>query len=221
MGSTERHRRPFSATALPLLFLSNLLWASSFFSPLTITSPAWHPRLSCSGTESLCPAFRDGHDQHRQAASPRGTLGQRCRSRARGDVTMERPSGQFNRLAKPAFDRDNPNAVLGEVTVPGLEQVCMTAQAQMFPKREAVQLVKDRLQAWCAEENRRELEGIRLPGGTSRGNRTPRRWRAYEFIALPSTNRTRDSEVLGMNVGRPVNDTRLEVVVDFEKKAEA
>lgn len=36
---------------------------------------------------------------------------------------MERPSGQFNRLAKPKFDRDNPNAVLGEVTVPGLEQV--------------------------------------------------------------------------------------------------
>ncbi len=36
---------------------------------------------------------------------------------------MERPSGKFNRLAKPAFDRDNPNAVLGEVRVPGLEQV--------------------------------------------------------------------------------------------------
>lgn len=36
---------------------------------------------------------------------------------------MERPSGKFNRLAKPAFDRDNPNAVLGEVTVPGLQQV--------------------------------------------------------------------------------------------------
>lgn len=36
---------------------------------------------------------------------------------------MERPSGKFNRLAKPAFDRNNPNAVLGEVTVPGLEQV--------------------------------------------------------------------------------------------------
>lgn len=48
-------------------------------------------------------------------------------------------------------------------------QVCMTAQAQMFPKREAVQLLKDRLQAWCAEENRRELEGIRLPGGASTG----------------------------------------------------
>lgn len=36
---------------------------------------------------------------------------------------MERPSGKFNRLAKPAFDRDNPNAVLGEVAVPGLQEV--------------------------------------------------------------------------------------------------
>lgn len=39
---------------------------------------------------------------------------------------MERPSGKFNRLAKPAFDRNNPNAVLGEIKVPGLEQVCRT-----------------------------------------------------------------------------------------------
>lgn len=36
---------------------------------------------------------------------------------------MERPSGKFNRLAKPKFDRNNPNAVLGEIKVPGLEQV--------------------------------------------------------------------------------------------------
>lgn len=36
---------------------------------------------------------------------------------------MERPSGQFQRLAKPKYDKSNPNAVLGEVTVPGLEQV--------------------------------------------------------------------------------------------------
>ncbi len=46
-------------------------------------------------------------------------------------------------------------------------------------------------------------------------------WRAYEFTGLPSRNRTLDSEVLGQNVGLPVNDTRLEVFVDFEKEDEA
>lgn len=50
-------------------------------------------------------------------------------------------------------------------------QVCMAAQTQMFPKREAVQQLKDRLQAWCAEENRREQEGVALPGGDSTGTR--------------------------------------------------
>eukprot|EP00903_Cladosiphon_okamuranus_P015357 g14183.t1 len=134
---------------------------------------------------------------------------------------MERPSGKFNRLAKPAFDRDNPNAVLGEVSVPGLQQVCMAAQTQMFPKRAAVQQLKDRLQAWCAEENRREQEGVALPGGGSTGNRAPRTWRAYEFIGVPSRNRTLDSEVLGRNVGLPANDTRLEVFVDFEAESDA
>ena len=44
---------------------------------------------------------------------------------------MERPSGKFNRLAKPAFDRDNPNAVLGEVTVPGLEQVSRATKPRL------------------------------------------------------------------------------------------
>lgn len=39
---------------------------------------------------------------------------------------MERPSGQFQRLAKPKFDPDNPNAVLGEIAVPGLKQVSST-----------------------------------------------------------------------------------------------
>lgn len=38
---------------------------------------------------------------------------------------------------------------------------------------------------------------------------------------MPSRNRTLDSEVLGRNVGLPVNDTRLEVFVDFEKEADA
>lgn len=47
-------------------------------------------------------------------------------ARRRGGVTMERPSGQFQRLAKPKFDPDNPNAVLGEVAVPGLRQVSST-----------------------------------------------------------------------------------------------
>ncbi|CAM9542434.1 unnamed protein product [Scytosiphon promiscuus] len=223
MGAMERYRRLGSATAVPLLFLSKLIPGSSFFSaPVSTAAPLWHARLlSCSGTASFCPAFRQGHDQRRQASGLRGTSSKRCRSPTRGYLAMERPSGQFNRLAKPAFDRDNPNAVLGEVDVPGLEQVCMAAQAQMFPKRETVQLLKERLQEWCAEENRRELEGVRLPGGASTGDRKPRKWRAYEFIALPSRNRTLDSEVLGMNVGRPVNDTRLEVVVDFEKESEA
>ncbi len=47
----------------------------------------------------------------------------------------------------------------------------MVAQTQMFPKREAVQQLKDRLQAWCDEENRREQEGegAPLPGGKSPG----------------------------------------------------
>lgn len=40
----------------------------------------------------------------------------------------------------------------------------MSAQTQLFPKREAVQLLKDRVQAWCAEENRRERERVRLKG---------------------------------------------------------
>lgn len=38
---------------------------------------------------------------------------------------------------------------------------------------------------------------------------------------MPSRNRTLDSEVLGRNVGLPVNDTRLEVFVDFEKETDA
>lgn len=45
----------------------------------------------------------------------------------------------------------------------------MVAQTQMFPKREAVQQLKDRLQTWVKEENRRELEGVTLPGGASPG----------------------------------------------------
>lgn len=36
---------------------------------------------------------------------------------------MERATGRFQRLAKPKFDPQNPNAVLGEIKVPGLEQV--------------------------------------------------------------------------------------------------
>lgn len=51
----------------------------------------------------------------------------------------------------------------------------MAAQTQLFPKREAVQQLKDRLQAWCAEENRREQEGAPLPGGASTGARQLRR----------------------------------------------
>lgn len=43
----------------------------------------------------------------------------------------------------------------------------------------------------------------------------------YELIGVPSRNRTLDSEVLGRNVGLPVNDTRLEVFVDFENEADA
>ncbi|CAM9303760.1 unnamed protein product [Ectocarpus sp. 13 AM-2016] len=206
-------RRPFTAAIVALLFLSTAPLVCSFFSPVpTATSSFLSSRLWA--------AAGGGQDQDvLRSAGPRAS---RCRqSRARGGVTMERPSGQFNRLAKPAFDRDNPNAVLGEVKVPGLEQVCMVAQTQMFPKREAIQQLKDRLQAWCSEENRREQEGVSLPGGTSREDRAPRRWQAYEFIPLPSRNRTLDSEVLGMNVGRPVNDTRLEVTVDFETEDEA
>lgn len=53
------------------------------------------------------------------------------------------------------------------------------------------------------------------------GNRPPRTWRAYELIGVPSRNRTLDSEVLGRNVGLPVNDTRLEVFVDFEEESDA
>lgn len=46
----------------------------------------------------------------------------------------------------------------------------MAAQTQLFPKREAVQQLKDRLQAWCEEENRREQEeGVSAPGETSQG----------------------------------------------------
>lgn len=44
----------------------------------------------------------------------------RCTS---GQVTMERATGKFQKLAKPKFDPDNPNAVLGEIEVPGLKQV--------------------------------------------------------------------------------------------------
>lgn len=49
----------------------------------------------------------------------------------------------------------------------------------------------------------------------------PRSWRAYEYVALPTRNRTLDSEVMGMNVGLVVNDTRLEVQVDFGNQSEA
>lgn len=56
------------------------------------------------------------------------------RTRRRGDVTMERPSGQFQRLAKPKFDPDNPNAVLGQVAVPGLKQVSSTHARTMHER---------------------------------------------------------------------------------------
>eukprot|EP00904_Undaria_pinnatifida_P003706 jgi/Undpi1/13336/HiC_scaffold_8.g02995.m1 len=46
---------------------------------------------------------------------------------------MERPSGQFQRLAKPKFDPDNPNAVLGEVAVPGLRQGCRSGLRPFAP----------------------------------------------------------------------------------------
>lgn len=115
VGVMDCCRRPFTATTAALLFLYNEPLVCSFFSPAAIAT-------------SSCPSSRfwaaagGGQDQHAlRSAGPRAS---RCRqSRASGGVTMERPSGQFNRLAKPAFDRDNPNAVLGEVKVPGLEQV--------------------------------------------------------------------------------------------------
>ena len=51
----------------------------------------------------------------------------------------------------------------------------MSAQTQLFPKREAVQLLKDRLQAWCKEENRREQKGVTLQGSTPSGEATSER----------------------------------------------
>lgn len=51
----------------------------------------------------------------------------KARSRmTRGSVTMERPTGRFQTLAKPKFDPENPNAVLGEIQVPGLEQAMLS-----------------------------------------------------------------------------------------------
>lgn len=68
-------------------------------------------------TSSSCT---DANVRHRlQRRSMRGV----CRYRTRGTVIMERATGKFQRLAKPKFDPQNPNAVLGEVKVPGLEQV--------------------------------------------------------------------------------------------------
>lgn len=56
-------------------------------------------------------------DRHIRNTPPRGygRVG-------RATITMERASGRFQRLAKPKFDRNNPNAVLGKVEVDGLEQ---------------------------------------------------------------------------------------------------
>ena len=113
-GFMDRRQQHLSLTAVALFFLSSLSRVSSFFSPFVPTNAS---PTSCALRSStrFSTAFRTGH----------GGLRSSCRARARGGLVMERPSGKFNRLAKPAFDRDNPNAVLGEVTVPGLQQVNM------------------------------------------------------------------------------------------------
>lgn len=118
MGCMDRRQRYLPLTAVALFFLSSLSPVSSFFSAFV---PNHASPTSCAhGSTRSATGFRTGHAGGADAG---GGSRSTCCARARGGLVMERPSGKFNRLAKPPFDRDNPNAVLGEVTVPGLQQV--------------------------------------------------------------------------------------------------
>ncbi|CAM9615421.1 unnamed protein product, partial [Discosporangium mesarthrocarpum] len=142
------------------------------------------------------------------------TFNERSRNRRTG-LVMERPSGEFQRLDKPPFNPENPNAVLGSIEVPGIEQVCFSGHVQIFPKDIPLQRVKEKMVAWCQAEN--EKEKAAMMSSSSQGSR-PRKWEAYEFIALPARNRTLDAEVVGQNAGRSVNSTRLELSVDMRSE---
>ena len=146
MRSADRARRwSLSAVATFACFLSTLAPVSPFFLPPGPTAAACRSKgksfVSCSRTfagtsffphdaaaavgllfeEQRLKLYSDGDRPSDEVAAV-----SKGRARRRGGVTMERPSGQFQRLAKPKFDPDNPNAVLGEIAVPGLKQVSST-----------------------------------------------------------------------------------------------
>lgn len=99
------------ATATCLLGITKI--GSSFFLP---------SKVACLDAQ-LQRVARCGHCC--QTHNDHDTVFSRKRAHRRAkthSVTMERARGKFKSLAKPKFDRNNPNAVLGEITVPGLEQ---------------------------------------------------------------------------------------------------
>lgn len=146
MHSAERARRwSLPAVVTSACLLSTLVLVSPFFLPAGLTAATCRSKGKsfdpCSralpGTsfvphdvaadvgllsEEQRPELYSDGDQPSDAIAAVS----KGRARRRGDVTMERPSGQFQRLAKPKFDPDNPNAVLGEIAVPGLRQVSST-----------------------------------------------------------------------------------------------
>lgn len=93
---------------------------SPFFLPSKVASLNFQLQRTARGGH-----FCQTHHDHVLAAAGalRGRkLAQRASKTTEG-ITMERARGKFKSLAKPKFDRNNPNAVLGEIEVPGLEQV--------------------------------------------------------------------------------------------------
>lgn len=61
----------------------------------------------------------------------------------------------------------------------------------------------------------------KLDAREDNSGRQRRSWNAYELTMLPSRNRTLDSNVVGMNVGLCVNDSRIDVMVDYGNQTEA
>lgn len=105
MDSIQLRKKPLQATIIAVQFLSGCYLASSFFSPANLSFMRC-PARGLSGT------LRVEH----VVTMPR-------RQRTKGEVSMERPRGKFQRLTKPKFDRSNPSAVLGDIKVPGLDEV--------------------------------------------------------------------------------------------------
>lgn len=109
MGNIQLRKKPLQAIIVAVQLLSVCSPAYAFLSPKTLPFMTY-PSRGVSGM------LRVEH----VVAMPR-------RQRTKGEVSMERPRGKFQRLTKPKFDRSNPSAVLGDIKVPGLDEVSTLA----------------------------------------------------------------------------------------------